>query len=136
MSSSQSLEQEHSPILTIDLKKCRIRIYKQTLHLLDDPEYIQFLVKPDKRILAVRPGTPKDISPQKIYWKTLTDKKQCCEFYSKSLIAHLRQLINTQTGDYTYKVVGSINDIRNRVFFDLSQSEVINEEAEAVTICK
>ncbi len=35
-------------ILCIDLKKNRIRIHRQTLHLLGDPDYIQLLVNPSK----------------------------------------------------------------------------------------
>ena len=41
-------------IISVDLKKNRIRIHKSTLHLLGDPPYIQLLVNPDKQIVAVR----------------------------------------------------------------------------------
>lgn len=49
------------PILFIDLKKNRIRIHKQTLHLLGDPEYIQLLINPVTRLIAVRRSIQKTI---------------------------------------------------------------------------
>lgn len=132
MSNSHFLNQDSKPTLTIDLKKRRIRIYKQTLHLLNDPEFIQFFVKPEKKTLAITGGTEDDISPQRIYWTTLTDKKQCCEFYSKRLIAKLEALINIQAEtNHTYRVYGDVNQNNDRIFFDLSTAEVINDEMEA-----
>ena len=132
MSNSHFLNPDSKPTLTIDLKKRRIRIYKQTLHLLNDPEFIQFFVKPEKKTLAITGGTEDDISPQRIYWTTLTDKKQCCEFYSKRLIAKLEALINMQSDtNYTYRIYGAVNQRNDRIFFDLNTAEVINDEIEA-----
>jgi len=82
--------------------------------------------------LAITGGTENDISPQRIYWTTLTDKKQCCEFYSKRLIAKLEALINAQSNtSFTYRVYGDVNQSNDRVFFDLGTAEVINDETEA-----
>lgn len=99
--------------------------------MLDDPEYIQFLVNPELKKLAIKRGTVEDIAPQKIYWTTLKDKKQCCEFYSKDFVSRLRYLVKLENGYFTYKMTGYMNDERDRVFFDLSSSEPINEEVEA-----
>ena len=40
--------------ISIDLKKHRMRIHKSSLHLLGDPTYIQFLVNPEKKLVAFR----------------------------------------------------------------------------------
>ena len=48
------------PILCIDLKKNRIRIHKQTLRLLGNPEYIQLLVNPDIHMIAIRRSVRQD----------------------------------------------------------------------------
>ena len=45
---------KNQPVLTVDLKKKRIRLYKHVLRLLDDPEYVQFLINPEKKIFIVR----------------------------------------------------------------------------------
>lgn len=34
------------PVIVIDSKSGRIRIHRNTLHLLGDPEYIQLLINP------------------------------------------------------------------------------------------
>ena len=41
-------------VILVDLKKRRIRIRKSTLHQLGDPEYIQLLVDPTDRMVAIR----------------------------------------------------------------------------------
>ena len=119
-------------MLTIDLKKNRLRIYKQTLHMLDDPEYIQFLVSPEKRVLAVRRTADDERSAIKIYWTTLKDRNQCCEFYSKPFVSRLGRLLNRKDDDFcTHRMYGRVDQRRKRVFFDLGSSEIISEEAEA-----
>ena len=40
--------------ISVDLKKYRIRIYKSMLRLLGDPPYIQLLVNPDNKCVAIR----------------------------------------------------------------------------------
>lgn len=116
--------------MTIDLKNNRIRIYRQTLHLLDNPLYIQFFVKPDTHVLAIKPGSANDICSQKVYLKTLTNKRKCCEFYSKQLIAELRTLTKNNYGNHTYRIIGNINLERNRVFFDLQKAKPIRDDFE------
>lgn len=37
------------PILSIDLKKSLIRIHRNTLRLLGDPDYIQLLINPNSK---------------------------------------------------------------------------------------
>ena len=38
-------------LLSVDIKKYRIRIHKATLHLLGDPPYIQLLINPSSSIV-------------------------------------------------------------------------------------
>ena len=132
MNNSPCLNPDCRPVLTIDLKKNRIRIYKQTLHLLDDPKYIQFLVNPETHILAVKKSSENGLSAQKIYWTTLTDRKQCCEFYSKYFVSRLCGLLNGYDEmRCTHRITGRMNQKKDRVFFDLEKSELIDEEPEA-----
>ena len=55
--------------LVIDTKKRRLRIYKQTLALLDNPEYIQLLVNPEKKMILLCPATSRQASCERIKWK-------------------------------------------------------------------
>ena len=42
-------------LMTIDVRKGRLRIYKSTLHRLNDPKAIQLLVNPASKVIAIRP---------------------------------------------------------------------------------
>ncbi len=98
---------------------------------MDDPDYVQFLVHPEKRILAVRRGSEKDFCAQKVYWTTLTDKKQCCEYYSKYFVKGLAGLLDRQNDEWsTYRTTGRISQKKDWIIFDLNQSEIISDEAE------
>ena len=44
----------NTEILSFDTKKFRIRIHKSTIHALGNPKYIDLLVNPEKRLVAVR----------------------------------------------------------------------------------
>ena len=137
MSSSLSPRLWHLPILTIDLKKRRLRLYKRILRLLGDPDYVQFLVNPDKRIFAVRCGEASEISSQKIYWTVLNDNGQCCEFYSKYLVERLQPLFSERSDDRTYRIIGKYNAQRKSVVFNLRECEPITYEPEAIeSSCK
>ena len=71
----------NQPILSIDLKKNRIRIHKRTLHLLGNPEYIQLLVNPDDRTIAIMKGISSDVLAHRVYYDRIK-KGQSCELYS------------------------------------------------------
>ena len=120
------------PIMTIDMRKKRIRLYKQTLRLLDNPEYVQFLVNPSEHVFAVKSSAPTGISAQKIYWTILNGNGKCCEFYSKNLVETIRTNFFKELDEHTYRVIGKYNDMKKTVIFDLNQSEPIAYEPEAV----
>jgi len=77
-----------SPVtISIDIRKNRIRIYKSLLQLLGFPKYIQFLVNPNNKSMAIKcvehpvPGLPcEKIKPQEF----MTNDSY--ELYSKSLM--------------------------------------------------
>lgn len=68
---------QNRPAIFIDLKKNRIRIYKHTLQMLGKPDYIQLLVNPADRIIAVRCTDSQDHLSHKIYWDELLSHKSC-----------------------------------------------------------
>ena len=49
-----SRENLFQPILCIDLKKSLIRIHRNTLRLLGDPDYIQLLINPATKMIAIK----------------------------------------------------------------------------------
>lgn len=98
---------ENTPILVIDLKKNRLRIYKRTLHMLGDPKYVKFLVNPKDMHIVVIPSPPIDTASQKVNWKQIGENK-CCEFYSKNLIHSLHGLCHQMTDHQTFRIFGKL----------------------------
>lgn len=113
--------------ISVDFKKTRIRIYKQTLALLGKPEYVQLLVNPAEMtliILAVDQRTPEahkvclsDIHPE-----------DSVELYSKSLINELGTLAVNPDVKYTYKIIGTkLPNIPAVLFSMKTMQKVLNE---------
>jgi len=115
------------PILTIDLKKNRIRIHKQTLHLLGDPEYIQLLVNPDARLIAIRRSVRKDHLAHRV---TLTNSI-CYELCSTELIQTLQRVKTDLETKKTYRIYGKYNVKECVAHFDMNALVLINDIQEA-----
>lgn len=118
------------PVITIDFKKKRVRIYKSTLYVLGNPVYIQFLINPSTHIFAVRSSQESEPSAQRIYWKTLVDRKQCCEFYSTRFVERLHHAFFQSSELCTYRIMGDLNEKKKSVLFNLKESVPINDEIE------
>ena len=93
--------------LVVDTKKRRLRIYKQTLALLDNPEYIQLLVNPEKKMILLCPAASRQASCERITWKQLNEN-QCCEIYSTSFVEKLMLLSNDWDKNMSYKLTGTL----------------------------
>ena len=77
--------------LSIDLKKNRIRIHKQTLRFLEDPPYIQLLFSPRRQAIVVLRRDRKVPNGQEI--PVVFDKPDpsgTFDIYSKELIHRIR----------------------------------------------
>ena len=85
------LTKPREPSLLLDLQNNLIRIHRNTLSLLGNPEYIQILVNPDTALIAIRGCNKDDYRSERIRWDTLRDNNKSCEFYSKSLIKTIRK---------------------------------------------
>lgn len=95
--------------ITIDPKKCRIRIFKGTLHQLGDPDFIQFLVNPKAMCVAIR--AVRDLIPpmesHKIIKKTFASSNSV-EVYSRPFVFGLCKLIGDLDTNSLYRISGAI----------------------------
>ena len=105
----------------IDLKKNRIRIHKATLHLLGDPEYIQFLVNPESLTLIIKSTSKTDHLSHRIRWN-LIGGKQCCDFYSYFLLKTLRDVNPGWEMNRSYRIYGSLNEKESLALFSLKDT--------------
>ena len=114
------------PILTLDLKKHRIRIHKQTLHLLGDPEYIQLLVNPDARLIAIRRSIRNDYLAHKVQLTTCI----CYELCSRELIQTLQKVNSELETKKSYRIYGKFNPKECIAHFSMDDIVLINESQE------
>ena len=102
-------------MLTLDMKKQRIRIFKQTLHELGDPGYIQLLINPEQKTIVIK-ACKKDAF---LSHRMKVEKDCDCELYSTQLMHHLRLLDDHLEESVTYSAAGLIDDRRHLALFRL-----------------
>lgn len=91
-------ENRVSASISVDIRKHRIRIHKATLNQLGPPKYIQLLVNPDDRIVAVR-GLDKKCRESHIVNLTRIRPDNSYELYSKQLVLTLMTLLPELDGE-------------------------------------
>ena len=107
-------------IISLDMKKNRIRIHKSTLELLKYPKNIHILINPNEYKLVIRP-TPPDIKDSlKINYKTDSD----CEFYSTDLMDQLSRLKPQLLYSCTYRIIGEIVEEKRIALFDINKATI------------
>ena len=121
-----------SVLLSVDMKKNRIRIHKATLHKLGDPPYIQLLVNPTTMIVALKSVYRSSSKDQihKISRKKL-ESSNSIEIYSKSFIDKLNELIPDLNEGGCYHMMGNIVLSEKMAVFSLKSIQQF-EEGDAI----
>lgn len=123
-----SQEQISQPVICIDRKKNRIRIHKQTLHMLGDPEYIQLLVNPNCGMFALRGSFKGDHLAHRVR-KYQISPDNCYEIYSKNLMNALVKVNSDLQEDQSYRLYGEMVVNVGVCRFDLHKLNNIGEES-------
>jgi hypothetical protein len=116
-------------LLSVDMKKYRIRIHKATLHLLGDPPYIQLLINPASSIVALKSvsrSTSKD-QTHRVPRKTLKSSNSV-EIYSKFFIDKLIELVPDLTDGNCYHMTGTIIPSEKMAVFSFKTLRPFDEE--------
>lgn len=113
------------PAISVNLKRPLIRIHKDTLHLLGDPEYILLLVNPQDRTIAVLPSDRSDVKAHHISKHNLIHNKSF-ELYSKNLINNLRNLANDWNDNTTYRMNGTQISGKSIIQFKMEEAMANN----------
>ena len=103
--------------LSIDLKKYRLRLHKATYRLIGSPRYIQLLVNPEKKAVAVR-AVKKGTKENQAY--RIKDTDYCYEIWSRSFVEKLWELTDGLDVGCTYRLNGKIYLSQNTAVFPLS----------------
>ena len=110
-----------SPIsLSVDLKKYRIRIFKTTLHMLGDPPYIQLLVNPETKMVAVK-SVDHPVSGDQTHKvsRFALASDNSIEIYSRSFITRLIEVADHLDPGYTYKMTGEVISSQRIALFEM-----------------
>ena len=114
------------PMIVIDSKNNRIRIHRNTLHLLGDPEYIQLLVNPERLMIAVL-SSQKLKTANVIRWDRIAENRSC-ELYSKILIRQLGSICPYWNKIVKYRLYGACVSEGLFIQFDMSSAEEVGKE--------
>lgn len=95
------------PAILVDLKKYRIRIHRNTLRSIGNPDHVLLLVNPEERTLAILRCEHSDPRAHRITAASLEDRKTV-ELYSRSLIKSLRDVCSGWQDSTTYRLYGEI----------------------------
>lgn len=109
------------PAMFIDQKRARVRIYKRTLHMLGDPQFIQLLINPNNLTVAIRPAEQTDTLAHRIMRKKRSDKTSY-ELYSSYFIRKLKSICTNWKDGESYRLFGEIFVSENVARFDLDKA--------------
>lgn len=120
--------------MCVDLKQFRIRIYKTTLHSLGDPKYIQILVNPNDKAVAIRSVDVEMSGDQtfRINFQQLT--RYSYVINSRTFTEKLCEIDETLEPNGSYRLSGYILPDKRIAIFPLSTickieiKESVNEQ--------
>lgn len=115
------------PILSIDLKRNLIRIHKVTLNLLGQPDYIQLLVNPDDRSIAIMKGISSDKLAHHVCYDKIKNGKSF-ELYSTILLQNLLSISNQCETMKAYRIYGNYLPDYDIVKFSIDECVVYGSE--------
>ena len=110
------------PAISVDLKKHRIRIHKNTLRSIGNPDYVLLLVNPEDRTLAILRSNRSD---PKAHHITMTNRT-AIELYSRSLTKSLRDICNTWQDNQSYRMYGKTILVEGVAQFHMDDSILVN----------
>lgn len=113
-----------APSIVVDYRKNRIRIHKNTLHELGNPAFVQLLVNPKERSLAVQNCQASDPTAHRIP-PSIYDGKVCCEIYSRSLMQQLL-FCSDWSNDSVYRMYASAFIDKHFLVFRIDDSIAID----------
>ncbi len=113
------------PTMLVDLKKFRIRIHKNTLRSIGDPDHVLLLVNPEERTLAVLSSNNSDPRAHKIIQVSSSNQKPI-ELYSRSLVKNLRDLCSYWQDNQSYRLYGEIIPNKGVAQFHMDESVLLS----------
>ncbi len=112
---------ENSCYLLFDTKKSRIRIQKSTLQAMGMPNYIQLLVSPEHKLVAILGLNEEKPDDQTHHVrKGLLAYESFYEIYSATFVDLLGELIPDLSSDCSYRLFGQVRPERRLALYSLN----------------
>ena len=111
--------------ISVDLKKYRIRIHRNTLSMLGTPKYVQLLVSPSAMMLAIQ-GTDKRTNFTHRVNLDALHPDNSYEIYSTLFVNKLCSLVSDLDTGCTYRLTGEIIAEENAAVFPLSSLQKVD----------
>ena len=111
------------PLLSLDLKKPRIRIHKQTLRLLNNPKYCHLLINPEDQIIALQGHAEKTPQSHKISYGS----PHSADIYSTELLQQLQILNPNLVSGKTYHIPGHVYPGRGIAVFHMGKCTPVDD---------
>ena len=113
---------EAQPTISVNIKYSTILIHKNTWKLLGSPEYIQILVNPSDKSIAVCRSSQADHLAHRVNSKVFTDARKPLRIISYALVHGLQSIYPKWNEDSTYKMKGKFISHLNIVKFSMDES--------------
>ena len=113
--------------MSVDLKKFRIRVHKESLHLIGDPKYIQFLVNISSRLVAIRAVEKEQVGLQTHRVdQTRMESDFSFEIYSRPFIERLCKEFDCFNEGNSYRLTGTAIQSERIAVFTLDSLQKID----------
>ena len=124
---AKAMKDKVKPVISIvDRSRKRIRIHRITLHLLGDPEYIQLLVNPASKTIAIRKGSVNDPLSLRVY--PVDSEKDSFEIRSSVLMKSLKMVFTDLKEGNSYRIYGQMDSNNEVAQFRLNDCISSEEE--------
>ncbi len=110
------------PSILIDMRKHRIRIHKNTLHAIGNPDFVMLIINPKEYTLGIKCGLLDDKRALRIRKSTISKD---CELYSKSLMTAFHLLCPEWKEQEKYRLEGEIITAENMAVFSMREYTVV-----------
>ncbi len=117
--------------ILLDFKKYRIRVHKQTLHFLNDPEFLLLFVNPELGYIAMRKGNKDGPLVHRINKYTNSSDK-CLELYSRNLLQTLQKTYSAWQDNYCYRLNGEMMVDEKIIRFPMNHSMLLTNNSKFV----
>lgn len=104
--------------ISLDFKKSRIRIYKQTLGYMGNPAYVHLLIDPKERQIGLISSKVRTPDAHKVDLEKLGPDNSF-ELYSKYLFMNIQDLHPSIDKHYSYRLTGKMISNRSLAVFPL-----------------